>query len=347
MYKKLIFLILSIAVFTSACKKDPVNVYATDSYNSGTFPQDTAQLFSLLIPAYAQFRSGSLYGFEFRAHDFDCADHTADLNYNGDVGWLNVTQNNMRSDNNYAGDVWRDSYKGVQFTNTFLDRANFFEKNFARPEQIASVNIMRGEDHFLRALYYYYLECFYGASYIRGGAGGDQLGLPVIQNTPSTLDSTQVARSTVRQTWDFIISELQQSIALLHGVVWDQANQGRATEWSAKALLGKVYVYTQDWGNAKTTLLDVINNSGKTLMPFSKYKNAFGGNSANEFNEESLFELNVDPIESCYGVFCGDYAITSSDALALGPTVLGDDGTQKNPRGTGYNHESYHDRNLD
>jgi starch-binding outer membrane protein, SusD/RagB family len=346
MYKKLSYLIISIAVFGSACKKDPVNVYANNSYNSGTFPQDTAQLFSLLVTGYSQLRSAGMYGFEFRSHDFNCADHTADLNYNGDQSWTNVTQNNMRADNNYAKDVWSECYKGIQYTNTFLDRTDFFEKNYAKPEQLGSVNIMRGEDHFLRALYYYYLECFYGEAYISGGSGGDQLGVPIIQTAASTLDSTQTARATVRQTWDFIISELQQSISLLHGVIWDPLNEGRVTEWAAKSLLGKVYVYTQDWGNAKTVLLDVINNSGKTLMPYSKYINAFGGNSANEFNEESLFELNVDATEACYGIFCGDYNVTSSDALALGPTVLGDDGTQIHPRGTGYNNESFHDRNL-
>ncbi|HEY4966813.1 MAG TPA: RagB/SusD family nutrient uptake outer membrane protein, partial [Puia sp.] len=120
----------------------------------------------------------------------------------------------------------------------------------------------------------------------------------------------------------------------------------RVTQWAAKALLGKVYVYTQDWTDAKTVLLDVINNSGKTLMPYSKYFDAFGGNSANEFNEESIFELNVDNKEGCYGVFCGDNDITSSDALAWGPSVLGDDGTERNSRGTGYNNEAFHDRNL-
>lgn len=49
------------------------------------------------------------------------------------------------------------------------------------------------------------------------------------------------------------------------------------------------------WANAKTTLLDVIQNSGKSLMPYDQYHDAFNGNPANEYNSESLFELNIDP----------------------------------------------------
>src|SRR6202008_1006321 len=85
--------------------------------------------------------------------------------------------------------------------------------------------------------------------------------------------------------------------------VWTGGSRGRATAWSAKALLGKAYVFTGDYPNAKTVLLDVINNSGKTLMPFNKYKNAFNGNPNNEFNEESIFEINVDRVAANYGIF--------------------------------------------
>jgi hypothetical protein len=346
MFKKISILFLLIAVLALSCTKDPTFVARNDAYNSNVFPTDTTQLFSVLIPAYASLRGGYLFGFEYRSHDLDGSDHIGDLNYNGDVHWISVTQNDMNSGNNYAHDVWQALYQGVQQTNTFFDRASFFELKYAKPEDLVSVNYMKGEAHFLRALYYFYLECFFGEAYITGGKGGDQLGVPLFSKTPQTLDSTQVARSTVRETWDFIINDLNQAVTLLNGVQWPTYFEGRANAWSAKALLGKVYVYTQDWTNAISVLQDVINNSGKTLMTYDKYMHAFGGDPANEFNEESLFELNSDPNETCYGVFCGDNSITTSEALPFGPTVIGDDGTQRNSSGTGYNNIAFHDRNL-
>jgi len=48
-----------------------------------------------------------------------------------------------------------------------------------------------------------------------------------------------------------------------------------SAKWAAKGLLGKAYVFAKDYAKAKTTLLDVITNSGKSLMPYGKYRDAF------------------------------------------------------------------------
>ncbi|MHA4806874.1 RagB/SusD family nutrient uptake outer membrane protein [Flavitalea flava] len=345
MYKKIFPVI--IIVLIAACTKNPTNIARPGVYSTNSYPQTSTQLFGLLVSGYAQFRNAGLYGFEFRSHDFDCLDHTADLSYNGDASWNGVATNNLTVSNNYAQDIWQASYTGIQYLNTFFGGSDYFEKNFSKPGELADINAMRGEAHFLRALYYFYLESFYGESYIRAGKGGDKMGVPLIASTATTLDSTQLPRATVSDTWKFIIGELQQSITLLQGKTWDVANQGRVTEWSAKALLGKVYVFTQDWANAKTVLKDVIDNSGKTLMPYEKYRASFIGIAANEFNEESLFEVNVDRVPGDnYGIFATGINLTSAEGLPLGPTIMGDDGSELHPKTLGYANEFIHDKNL-
>ncbi|MBA4166810.1 MAG: RagB/SusD family nutrient uptake outer membrane protein [Chitinophagaceae bacterium] len=346
---KYIFFIIGCLAVLQGCKKDPDSIARNDVYNSGNYPKNMSQLFGVLVTPYSTLRrTAGLYGFEFRSHDLDCAEHTADLAYDGDPSWTAISNNNMEASNAYSKNVWSACYAGVQQVNTFFDRAEFFEKKYAKAGDAAEVNYMRGEAHFLRALYYFYLESLYGESYMQAdGSGGDKMGVPIIASSITTLDSTQRKRSTVKETWAFIISELQQSASLLQGKVWDGSNQGRVTEWSAKALLGKVYVFTQDWANAKTTLLDVINNSGKSLMPFAKYRDAFISISANEFNEESLFEVNVDRDPKVgYGIFDPNTNLTSSEGLPLAPSYLGDDGTEANAVTTGYCNEFFHDKNL-
>jgi hypothetical protein len=249
--------------------------------------------------------------------------------------------------NTYANDIWLSCYTGIQYANTFLTAADFFQKNYAKSSDLAGINTMRGEAHFLRALYYFYLECIYGEAYIKNGQGGDMAGVPLIATTATSLDSTQIPRATVSNVWNSIISDLQQSATLLHGQVWNVTNEGRVTEWAAKSLLGKAYVFTQDWADAKTTLLDVINNSGKSLMPYAKYRDAFIGISANEFNEESLFEVNVDRVPGDgYGIFATNISLTVAEGLPLGPSVLGNDGTEASAFCLGYGNEYFHDRNL-
>ena len=179
------------------------------------------------------------------------------------------------------------------------------------------------------------------------GAGGEKMGVPIFDKVPAGLDSTQKPRSSVKQVWAFIESDLQQAATLLKGTVWSGNDRGRAGEWAAKALLGKAYVFTQDWANAKATLQDVIMHSGKSLMPYDKYRNAFIGISDNEFNEESLFELNIDlDAKGNYGVYGDAPNSTSINGLIWCPWALGYDGTEGSSIPLGYGNEVMHDKNV-
>ena len=335
-------------VLLAACTKSPDEVSRTDVYSSLNYPTTLNNLFGVLVPAYGNIRSMELQGFELLCKDFAGSEHVAELAYGGDQSWTELTVNNLSTSNSYANNLWLGLYRGIKSANVFLDRADFYEQRYASSNEKEQINQMRGEAHFLRALYYFYLECFYGENYISAnGAGADKMGVPIITTTASTLEATQVERKTTREVWDLIISDLQQSAALLKGTQWTGPNKGRVTEWAAKALLGKAYVFTENWTSAKTALLDVINNSGKSLMPFSKYRDAFNGNDANEFNEESLFEINVDRNSlGGYGIFSFNTNLTTSQGLIWSPSILGDNGTEEQGVGLGYCNEFFNDKNL-
>src|ERR1700754_2477461 len=113
--------------------------------------------------------------------------------------------NRLSVSNSYANDLWKGLYTGVKNANAFLERADFFEQNFMAPSELQQVNYMRGEAYFLRAYYYYLLECFFGESYISQAGGGDKKGVPIYTKIPVTLEETQQPRATVRQVWDLII----------------------------------------------------------------------------------------------------------------------------------------------
>jgi len=291
-----------------------------------------------------------LNGFQLLCKDFACSEHSADLAYGGEQAWTELAMNHLSVSNSYANDLWKGLYTGVKDANAFFDRADFYQQKYMSPSELPKVDMMRGEAHFLRALYYFYLECFFGEAYITKTSGADKMGVPVFTSIPATLEDTKQPRKTTREVWDLIISDLKLSAQLLHGVQWSGANQGRVNEWAAKALLGKAYVFTQDWDNAKTVLLDVINNSGKTLMPYAKYRQAFAAIPANEYNEESLFEVNVDrDSKGDYGIFGAqpNANLTTSQGLIWSPSCLGDDGTEDGANNNlGYCNEFIHDKNL-
>ena len=273
--------------------------------------------------------------------------NTVNSFYNGDQACNEMANTNLTVGNSHSSDAWQALYTGVKNCNVLFNGVNLYNTKYAKASDSLSVNYILGQAHFLRAYYYFELECLYGESYITTNGGGDKMGVPIFDEIPTDLESTQKARSTVSEVWAFIENDLKEAATLLKGKVWDGDNVGRVTEWSAKGLLGKAYVFTQDWADAKTTLLDVIQNSGKTLMPYAQYHDAFNGNPANEFNNESLFELNIDPdAKGGYGIYSGAANATAIDGLIWAPWALGGDGTEGGSFPLGYGNEFLHDQNV-
>ena len=86
----------------------------------------------------------------------------------------------------------------------------------------------------------------------------------MIDKVPKALDEMMPQRATTEQTWDFVIETLKDAISLLKG---HNSDPTRATEWAAKGLLAKVYMQARRPVEAKPILEDIINNSGKKLVP--------------------------------------------------------------------------------
>ena len=346
MVKKIYFIVFSLAVF-AGCKKDPGLVGPTDSYSTTNFPASLNDLNGILAPGYSNLRDPNLFGFHLWPKALSNATHTANSIYNGDPAWNEMAATNLSVTNQYAQEAWTSFYTGVKNCNVALKGADFYMAKYGKPQDQPTVDAVKGQAYFLRAFYYFNLECLFGESYITTAGGGDKKGIPIFDDLPASLESTQKARSTVKQVWDLIISDLKLSAQLLHGKVWTNNDKGRINEWAAKALLGKAYVFTQDWTNAKTTLKDVIDNSSKSLMPYAKYRDAFIGISSNEFNEESLFELNIDEdSKGNYGVYGNTPDATTINGLIWPPWALGWDGTEGGSNPLGYGNEIFHDKNV-
>jgi hypothetical protein len=348
MYKKIYITLLALC-FLASCKKDPSLVAPTDRVSTSSFPTSLAELNAVLTPAYGNLKSIGLWGFELMPKALENSVHAGDANYNGDGAWNEMTANNLSVTNGKSQNAWVALYAGVTVCNVTLAAADFFETNKATPSQKPDIDAVRGQAKFMRAFYYMHLEMFFGEAYIKAnGVNENKMGVPLYTEVPQNVQGTQQPRATTKAVWDFIKTDLKDAAALLHGKVWPAIEIGRVTEWAAKALLGKAYVFTEDWTNAKTTLLEVITTSGKSLMPFTKYKNAFNGNVANEFNEESLFELNIDADnKGNYGPWGGNPNASTLNGVIWSPYILSEAGTETGSRPLGYGGNlGVHDKNI-
>ncbi len=338
--KRFIILTLVFISFATSCTNDD-NVSDPGSYNAGNFPSTLTQLQSVLTGVYSQQRANGLYGFEYLSKMIFSLDHTADLGFTEFPQWNEMQTNNVSVSNAYAEAAWDALYTGVQRSSTFLTATENYREKYMKAGEEMEVDIMEGEARFLRAFYYFHLVNLYGETFIIDGVGGDAKGVPIIP-TVKTIADTQVARSTVREVWDYIIADLMQSVTLLENQTWTGNNIARVSGFAAKGLLGKAYIFTQDWANAKNVLKDVIDNSGKTLVAFDTYKNIFNGQ--NEFSQESIYEINVDrDLTSMFGTFSGPN-ITTAAGLIYAPTVMQDDASAG---AFGYGNIFLHDKNLE
>lgn len=147
---------------------------------------------------------------------------------------------------------------------------------------------VQGEALFLRGLMYFELVELYAKPYSAGNAAAN-LGLQLI-TTPTignVSDANYVARSTVQQTYDLVISDLSQAEQLL-----PDDNDIYANRFAAAAILSRVYLQTADYEKARDEANTVLTESGYTLN--SNYADAFN-NSSN--SPEDIFAIQVSALD--------------------------------------------------
>ncbi len=318
-FLKLTFFLTLISL--AGCKEDFIDVTNPGALSTNNYPNTLTDLEQLLTGVYGTQHSAGLFGHNIYGKGYYMWDHTADLSWQGTPTWIQLAQNNSQPNDGFLSETWRDTWKGVQRANTLLVNIEKIRPKVTLEADKKSLDLIKGQALFLRAWYYQYLITIWGESFIINNQGGDKMGVPIVTEAATSLDQTQVPRATVKEVWDFIISDLKAAETLLAGKTWPGANEKhKISGWGVKAALGKAYVYTQDWNNAKTSLADVINNSGKSLVSFDVYKDMFNGK--NEFNSESLVEMNLNVDMTARGNT--ETSTGSSMGMVLAPTYVGD-----------------------
>ncbi len=174
--------------------------------------------------------------------------------------------------------TWDQSYKGVLRSNLVLAQlpaARQFadEKNKLRFE---------AEAKFTRAYFYFILARTFGD-------------VPIVEQPITDVASAQVGKSETGKVWDLIESDLDFARKNLPEE-WPRADVGRATKYSAAALLGKARLYRAQWfrntakyQQAVEAFNEVVGSGKYSLLP------NYGDNflEAQENSRESVFEVQM------------------------------------------------------
>jgi len=137
---------------------------------------------------------------------------------------FNVNNGLITSDNSGFGN-WGGNYSDIRKCNIFFENADQIQ--FDSDEQ---KNMMMGEVHFLRALYYFNVAKYIG-------------GVPILNGKVYTLDEKfNVPRNSWKETIDYIVNDLDKASQLLP-LTQSGSNNGRATKGAAMAYKARVLLY--------------------------------------------------------------------------------------------------------
>lgn len=169
---------------------------------------------------------------------------------------------------------WGQMYEGVNQVNAVLDNVPDIEMDEQQKQDIL------GQARFLRALHYFNLVRLYGS-------------VPLVTSETNSLDSLTIPAASEEEVYQQVITDLERAIDQLPATRSDD-NLGKATSGAAEGLLAKVHLTREEWDQAAEHAGNVIASGTYRLL--DEWKAVF--QISNEFNDENMFEVNFDAIDS-------------------------------------------------
>lgn len=238
------------------------------------FYKTADDILSAVNGAYSSLQEGDIYGNWYVFGEIP-SDNTRNQ-LSGSVTTQNeFDQFYIDTQNSMIASFWKAAYKVINRTNTVLGRIDGIEIN----AELA--NRYKLECKFIRALMYFNLVRVYGD-------------VPLVLKEISISESYDILREPKENVYNQIIADLKEAQGL--PVSYSTAEDGRATQGAAKALLADVYMTLHKYAEAETILAEIINSGRYGLLEntpgslnIDGYKNVFS--PVNHNSKEGIFEI--------------------------------------------------------
>ena len=238
------------------------------------FYKTADDILSAVNGAYSSLQEGDIYGNWYVFGEIP-SDNTRNQ-LSGSVTTQNeFDQFYIDTQNSMIANFWKAAYKVINRTNTILGRIDGIEIN----TELA--NRYKLECKFIRALMYFNLVRVYGD-------------VPLVLKEISISESYDILREPKENVYNQIIADLKEAQDL--PVSYSTAEDGRATQGAAKALLANVYMTLHKYAEAETILAEISNSGRYSLLEntpgslnIDGYKNVFS--PVNHNSKEGIFEI--------------------------------------------------------
>ncbi|RPD47292.1 RagB/SusD family nutrient uptake outer membrane protein [Paracnuella aquatica] len=268
---KYLGLLLTLVALTSCEKYLDVEPRASISDDQPIFDKASAE--TALRGVYSALSDGGYYGTSFQSIGYLSGDN---IQWTGSQSQVQEFINHkVNADNSTINAAWIAIYRTINRANNVIKRVGALEEGKL---STALQNGIVGEAYFIRALAYFDLARTWG-------------GVPLItEPSLSQKDNIGVPRSSLTETYNQVISDLDKAEALLPPTT----DRHRATQKTVWALKSRYYLYQKNWVKAEEYATKVIDDTNyKLLKPY----NAFFANDARG-TQESVFEIFYSTTET-------------------------------------------------
>lgn len=266
--KKVSYILIVLILALVSCSK-MLDVQPTDSISADQAIKDKSGVDKAITGAYYSLHDVGNYGRNQVIVEDLSADNLAWTGTTRD--YQQIADNMIAADNAIVDGIWTSNYDCINRVNNVLARINDIE--MTDDER----NMYTGDGLFLRALSHFNLLCYFG-------------GIPIKTQPTLDLSSINQARNSVVEVYVQIMNDL----LIAEQILPKTRSIGRASAYSAAALLARVYLSAFQYSNdpvmadsAISKAEEVINNGGYTLAP--AFNDLYNGNTT-----ESIFEVIFD-----------------------------------------------------
>jgi hypothetical protein len=264
---------LLLLVLTTGCKKDFLEVPPQGQQPSAQFFVTEQDATKAVNSIYANLRSWTEVAFAPIAIESLGSDDTETGSdpSDGSVPFMNTYNNfTVTSTQGQLSDFWNGRYQTINLANQVLDNI----PKISMDETLKARYLL--EAKFVRAYAYFRLVRAFGD-------------VPLRLHVPLDASEYNIPRSPKAEVWAAIEADLNDAAAGLPQS-YTGADLGRITKGAALALHAKVAMYQGKWADVKSYTDQIISSNSYSLFP--NYEAQF--RTQNEFNRESIFEINAD-----------------------------------------------------
>ncbi|WP_245764330.1 RagB/SusD family nutrient uptake outer membrane protein [Salegentibacter agarivorans] len=176
---------------------------------------------------------------------------------------------------------WEALYVGIFRANQVIENGQRLIDSYSDEEQMAAANVMVAQARFLRGLFYFYLYTTYNDGSV-----------PLIDFVPKSEEEFFQPLTPAEEIRSFYLADLEFAYENLPPTWTENINTGKVDAAAAAAVLGKSYLYEENYEQANVYFEDVLTNGDYGLSLVSNIGLNFS--LAGEFNSESILEISYN-----------------------------------------------------